>query len=70
MDSASSISPSLIYADGYSYTEFFRVRNVPGIPSGIRWIRVFHTFVSDNQDDLAGADPAPLLLFDIPGNLT
>jgi hypothetical protein len=57
MDSADQNRQSLVYADGYSYTEIFQAPELPGIPGGNRLISVFHAFfTADRDDDVLDAD--------------
>lgn len=59
MDSADQNKQSLVYADGYSYTEVFQAPELPGMPSGSRLISVFHAFFTADRDtDVLGVDPA------------
>ncbi len=51
MDSANQNRQSLVYADGYSYTEIFQAPELPGMPSGTRLISVFHAFFTSDQDN-------------------
>ena len=44
MNSADQNSQSLVYADGYSYTEIFQAPELPGMPGATRLISVFHAF--------------------------
>lgn len=58
MDSADQNRQSLVYADGYSYTEIFQTPELPGMPSS-QLISVFHAFFTADRDtDILGADPA------------
>lgn len=50
MDSANQNRQSLVYADGYSYTEIFQAPELPGMPSGNRLISVFHAFFTADRD--------------------
>lgn len=59
MDSADQNRQSLVYADGYSYTEIFQAPELPGMPSGSRLISVFHAFfIAARDTDIIGADLA------------
>lgn len=60
MDSADQTQQTLVYADGYSYTEFFQA---PPDPSGVsgpnRLISVFHAlFTPDRQVLLSAVEPS------------
>lgn len=58
MDSANQNRQSLVYADGYSYTEIFQAPELPGMPSGNHLISVFHAFFSTEQDnEMLASDP-------------
>lgn len=59
MNNADLNRQSFVYADGYSYTEFFQVPHMTGIPGSNRLTRVFHTSSSDDRDDTLVTDPAP-----------
>lgn len=59
MDSATQNMQSLVYADGYSYTEIFQAPELPGMPCGDRLISVFHAFFTAERDnDVIDADSA------------
>lgn len=51
MDSEDQHRQSLIYADGYSYTEVFQTPELSGISSGNRLISVFHAFFTADRDN-------------------
>ncbi|WP_181296559.1 hypothetical protein [Pseudomonas sp. Q2-TVG4-2] len=53
MNSADQNRPSLVYADGYSYTEIFQTPDRPGISGGDRLISVFHAFFTADRDNEA-----------------
>ncbi len=42
MDSADQTQQTLVYADGYSYTEIFQPPQQPGVPATNGLIAVFH----------------------------
>lgn len=67
MNSADPNRQSLVYADGYSYTEIFQLPDLPGMASGNRLVRVFHTFLSDDRGDILGVDPTPESPSDVAG---
>lgn len=50
MNSADQNSQTLVYADGYSYTEIFQAPEMPGVPGGTRLISVFHAFFTSDHD--------------------
>lgn len=59
MNSADQNSQSLVYADGYSYTEIFQAPELPGMPGATRLISVFHAFfAADDEEDTVDATPA------------
>lgn len=59
MDSADQTQQTLVYADGYSYTEFFQAPEPPGTPGGNRLISVFHAlFTPDRQVVFTAVEPA------------
>ena len=59
MDSADQNRQSLVYADGYSYTEIFQTPELPGVPTGSQLISVFHAFFTADRDTgILGGDPA------------
>ncbi|MEL7559436.1 hypothetical protein [Stutzerimonas chloritidismutans] len=60
MDSADQTQRTLVYADGYSYTEFFQAPPDPGDASGpSRLISVFHALFTPDRDVLFTAvEPA------------
>ncbi|AHL76060.1 hypothetical protein CH92_13540 [Stutzerimonas stutzeri] len=58
MDSEDLNKQSLIYADGYSYTEVFRAPELPGMPNGSRLVSVFHAFfTAERENDILDTDP-------------
>ncbi len=58
MDNINSNPQSLVYADGYSYTEIFEAPETPGMPSSHRLIAVFHAlFTSDRESDVIEVTP-------------
>lgn len=58
MDSEDQHRQSLIYADGYSYTEVFQVPELPEIPGGNRFISVFHAFfTADRNNEVSDNNP-------------
>lgn len=60
MDSANQTQQTLVYADGYSYTEFFQISEEPGTPSANKLISVFHALFSpDHQVALTTTPSAP-----------
>ena len=50
MNNADKNTQSLVFADGYSYTEIFQAPETPGMPSSNRLITVFHAFFTDDHD--------------------
>lgn len=49
---------SLVFADGYSYTEIFQAPEAPGMPNSNRLITVFHAFFTDDRAaDIYEANP-------------
>jgi hypothetical protein len=50
MNSADQNRQSLVFADGYSYTEIFQAPEMPGMPSSNRLISVFHAFFTSDRD--------------------
>lgn len=59
MDSADQTQQTLVYADGYSYTEFFQAPELPGTPDGKRLISVFHAlFTPDRQPVFTAVEPS------------
>ncbi len=51
MDSAHQNKQTLVFADGYSYTEIFPALEIPGLPSSGRLLSVFHAFFTEDCDD-------------------
>lgn len=51
---------SLIYADGYSYTEIFQLSDLPEIPGGNQPVRVFYPSPYDERD-IPGPEQDPAL---------
>lgn len=50
MDSANQTQQTLVYADGYSYTEYFQAPEPPEAPGTNRLIGIFHAlFTPDHQ---------------------
>lgn len=60
MNSADQNSQTLVYADGYSYTEIFQAPEIPGTPGGTRLISVFHAFFT-SDDDRENENAGPLV---------
>ena len=69
MDSANQTQQTLVYADGYSYTEFFQAPEQPEAPGTDRLIGVYHALYSPDHPvvltttqkavgDLSGASPS------------
>lgn len=56
MDSAEQTHRTLVYADGYSYTEIFQAPERPGMPTGNQLISVFHAFFTSERDGVSPAD--------------
>lgn len=59
MSSSNLNRQSMIYADGYSYTEIFEVPELPGIPGRNQLIRVFHSLFSDELETALDAELGP-----------
>ncbi|WP_417776785.1 hypothetical protein [Stutzerimonas xanthomarina] len=59
MDSADQTQQTLVYADGYSYTEFFQAPELPGAPDGHRLISVFHAFFTPDRQPVFNAVEPP-----------
>lgn len=55
MDSANPNKQTLVFADGYSYTEIFPALEIPGLPSSGRLLSVFHAFFTEDSDGRAPA---------------
>ncbi len=63
MDSADQPRQTLVYADGYSYTEIFEVPDLAGMAGATRLISVFHAFLNPDADaDLARSQPQTTVL--------
>ncbi|WP_313489074.1 hypothetical protein [Stutzerimonas nitrititolerans] len=60
MNRADPKKQSLIYADGYFYTEIFQLPDLPGLPGGNQLIRIFHPSSCDERD-IPDFEPAPVL---------
>ncbi|WP_407291197.1 hypothetical protein [Stutzerimonas zhaodongensis] len=59
MDSADQTQQILVYADGYSYTEFFHTPAQPEAPTTDRRISVFHAFFAPECPSvLAAGEPS------------
>jgi hypothetical protein len=50
MNNADKDRQSLVFADGYSYTEIFQAPETSGMPSSGRLISVFHAFFTNDHD--------------------
>ncbi len=50
MDSADQSRQTLVYADGYSYTEIFEAPDLAGTAGVTRLISVFHAFFNPDAD--------------------
>ncbi len=50
MDSADQTKQTLVYADGYPYTEVFQAPELSGKPGGKQLISVFHAFFTADSD--------------------
>lgn len=61
MNRADPNRQSLIYADGYSYTEIFQLPDLPGMPGGNQLIRIFHPSFCEDRNDSPATDPDALL---------
>ncbi len=58
MDSADQSRQTLVYADGYSYTEIFEAPDLAGTAGATRLISVFHAFFNPDADPgLARSQP-------------
>lgn len=55
MDSA-DLKQTLVYADGYSYTEIFAAPDLPGKPGGHKLVSVFHALFSSVDDSKLPSD--------------
>ncbi len=53
MDSADQTKQTLVYADGYSYTEIFQAPAIAGMPGNNPLISVFHSFFTPEGDNLS-----------------
>lgn len=72
MDNADQNRQSLVYADGYSYTEIFQTPDRPGISGGDRLISVFHAFFIADRDNEAPTADLPEVQTDavrVPGSV-
>jgi hypothetical protein len=56
MDSADQTKQTLVYADGYSYTEIFQAPAIAGMPGNNPLISVFHAFFTAEDDSPSSAD--------------
>jgi hypothetical protein len=56
MDSADQTKQTLVYADGYSYTEIFQAPAIAGMPGNNPLISIFHAFFTAEDDSPACAD--------------
>lgn len=59
MNSADQNRQSLVYADGYSYTEIFMIPDRRGITGGDRLVSVFHAFFTADCDNEASITDSP-----------
>jgi len=58
MNNADKDRQSLVFADGYSYTEIFQASETPEMPSSDQLIRVFHAFfTNDRNTDILETTP-------------
>lgn len=55
MDAARNDSPALVFADGYSYTEFFLCQE----PTGVIFKRIFHAMFEPEQPAARRLGPLP-----------
>lgn len=55
MDAARINSPALVFADGYSYTEYFLCKE----STGVIFDRIFHAIVEPEQVPSRRREPAP-----------
>lgn len=55
MNSADSNRQSLVYADGYSYTEIFLAPDLPVMTASYHLVRIFHAFSNNDCGDLQNA---------------
>jgi hypothetical protein len=56
MDSADQTKQTLVYADGYSYTEVFQAPALPDIPGSKKLISVFHAFFTSEDDNASSRE--------------
>lgn len=63
MNGADHNRQSLVFADGYSYTEIFLEPEMPGTPGSISRISVFHAFLTDHDSEDLEADPSAAASF-------
>ncbi|MCQ2029748.1 hypothetical protein [Stutzerimonas zhaodongensis] len=52
MDSSDQTRQTLVYADGYSYTEIFQAPKLSGMPGARQLVSVFHAvFTPESEND-------------------
>ena len=56
MDSSDQIRQTLVYADGYSYTEIFQAPPLSGMQGGKQLVSVFHAMFTSERDSEAVRD--------------
>ncbi|MFI8740253.1 hypothetical protein [Stutzerimonas zhaodongensis] len=56
MDSADQTKQTLVYADGYSYTEIFQAPAIAGMPGNSPLITIFHAFFTAEDESPCSAD--------------
>jgi len=70
MDSADQTQQILVYADGYSYTEFFPAPAQPEAPAANSFISVFHAFFTPECQGVFSAGEAPVGLMGTANGVT
>lgn len=55
MDSSDQATQTLVYADGYSYTEIFQTPTLTGLPGGKQLISSYHAMFNSEANDEAAS---------------